>query len=475
MNTATWTQVMYIAFAIFFAYFLALMAFYIFLAIFGLLEEKKRAEELESENYPLIYFSNLALPVSIVVPAHNEEVWIRDALLSIVKLNYPKFELIIVDDGSTDRTFEILNELLDLKAVNCIFPQHYQSGTIRTIFSSIKYPNVTVIQKDAGNKKAGAVNAALNLAKNDFICVMDADTILERDALLKVMAHVSRNPQEIVGIGSGFGLANGFTIKDGLVLSRDSSFNPIVAYQNLEYIRSFIGNRLAWSKFNAMPNVAGGFGIWRSDVLYALGGYSAEFTCEDIELTFRAHEYFRKNREQNYEILMMPYYIGWTEGPSSATTLIQQRDRWQRVVIETVTKYIHMLCNPKYGSFAFLAYPYFLFYEVLGVFVEILSVAFVTIGWALNILDTNAFFAMLVLMLLSQWIVSLISIFTFAQNQRVFKLRYLIYLVFLSSVEMVGYRLLISLAKLRGTYNYLRGNRFYDQYKRAKRNEKQAD
>jgi cellulose synthase/poly-beta-1,6-N-acetylglucosamine synthase-like glycosyltransferase len=218
-----------------------------------------------------------------------------------------------------------------------------------------------------------------------------------------------------------------------------------------------------------MPNVAGGFGIWRSDILYELGGYSSDFSCEDIELTFRVHDYIANNRDKGYKILMVPYYIGWTEGPATIPSLISQRDRWQRVVIETVAKYKYMLCNPKYGSFAYLVLPYFLFYEVLGVFFEMASIFLVFFGWLANILDIKIFFLYLILMTLSQFIISLISIFTFIRGQKVFTLRYVLYLIVLGSIEFFGYRILISVAKLRGTYHFTRNVRVYDQYVRTKR------
>jgi cellulose synthase/poly-beta-1,6-N-acetylglucosamine synthase-like glycosyltransferase len=445
------------------------MFFYLFLALFGSREDEKREKESEKESYPLLYFSSLVIPVSIILPARNEEEWIKDSLMSLLNLNYPSFEIIVVDDGSTDRTFKILTDFLDLKSIDTIYTKHYKDGLVKQILKSSKYPHVTVIHKESGHKKAGAVNAGLNLAKHKYVCVIDADTILEPDSLMKVMAQVHKRPDKIIGIGSSFGLSNGIKIKDGRVVERSFSYNPIIAYQNLEYIRTFIGNRLGWSKFNAMPNIAGGFGVWRSDVLYELGGFSSDFTCEDIELTFRVHDYILKNKKKDQKILMMPYYIGWTEGPSNISSLIKQRDRWQRVVLETVWRYKYMMCNPKYGSFAFLVYPYFILYESLGIFFEIASLAFVTWGFMINMLNLRTFFGFLLLMGLTQFIISLLSVLTFVRGQRIFKMPYVAYLIFLSSVEFFWYRIILSVAKLSGTINYFRRVKTYDQYVREKR------
>ena len=463
------SKLIYTVFVISLGYFLVLTIYYMFLALIGSFEEARRSLQGEKEDYSRFYLSPLKMSVSIIIPTRNEEEWIIDSLKSALDLNYPKFEIIVVNDGSTDKTFDVLNNLLKLKPIDAMYIKHYKDGRVRGILKSELYPNVMVIDKDAGHKKAGSVNAGLNLAKNDYVCVVDADTVLERGALLRVMAQVEKEPDKIIGIGSYFGLVNGFKIKDGAIMERSFSYNPIVAYQNIEYIRSFIGTRLAWSKYNAMPNVAGGFGVWRKDVIYELGGYSTEFTCEDIELTFRAHDYVVKNREKGYKILMMPYCSGWTEGPSNILALILQRNRWQRVIDETIVKYRYMICNPKYGFFGFFTMPYFLLYEVLGVFVEVISLALVAAGWIMGFLQRDIFFAYFTFMLLSQAFASLLCILSFIERDRILKIKYIMYLVMLTFVEFFWYRWIISLAKLMGTYGFLRKKRTYDMYVRPKR------
>jgi cellulose synthase/poly-beta-1,6-N-acetylglucosamine synthase-like glycosyltransferase len=469
MSAALLATINYVMFLVFLGYFLILMAFYLLLIIIGFIEEAKRAWESRVENYPLIYFSSFNIPVSIIMPARNEEEWIRDSFMSLLNLNYPQYEIIVVDDGSTDRTLDIMKQIIDLKSIDMPYVKHYQDGVVREILKSQTHPHVTVISKSAGTKKAGAANAGLNIAKYDYVCVIDSDTVLEPDALLKTMAYVSRYSDEVIGIGSGFGLSNGLKIKDGRIIEHSASYNPIIAYQSLEYIRSFIGNRIGWSRYNAMPNVAGGFGIWRRDVLYEIGGYSPDFTCEDLEITFRVHDYIAKNREKNYRIVMLPYYIGWTEGPSDIGALISQRDRWQRVVDEAVADYKYMIFNPKYRGFAFLALPYYLLYEVWGVFFEITSIVLVVSGLIAGVLNLNTFLAFMSLMILSQALVSLLTLFAFIRGQKVYCLGYICYLVFLGALEFFFYRWIISLAKLLGTYHYLRRVRVYDQYARAKR------
>lgn len=463
------TGIIYTVFIASLSYFLILTIYYVFLALIGSLEELRKAFQGEDEDYSLVYFSTLKMPVSFILPAHNEEEWVADSLKSLINIDYPDFEIIIVNDGSTDRTLAILNDLLKLSPIDTIYTKHYKDGRVRGLLKSEKYPNITVVDKDGGNKKAGAVNAGLNVAKNNYICVIDADTILERDALIKVMAQIEKEPDKIIGVGSYFGLVNGFNIKDGAIMEHSFSYNPLVAYQNVEYIRSFIGNRLAWSRYGAMPNVAGGFGVWRKDILYGLGGYSSEFTCEDIELTFRAHDYIVKNKEKGYKIIMLPFNVGWTEGPSNISSLVLQRNRWQRVTNETVWKYKYMAFNPKFGLFGFLTMPYFILYEFLGVFIEVISVALVAVGWWMGVLNTNIFLAYFLFMLLSQVFVSLLSILTVVERRRLFKLNYTIYMVMLTCVEFLFYRWIISIAKILGTIDFFLRKKSFDMYSRGKR------
>jgi cellulose synthase/poly-beta-1,6-N-acetylglucosamine synthase-like glycosyltransferase len=451
------------------AYFLALTAYYVFLAFVASMEGARKEAEGAGEDYSLVYFSTFRLPVSFVIPAHNEQEWICDCLRSILNLNYPEIEVVVVNDGSTDKTLAVLDAMLKLEPVDMMYVRHYKGGPVRKIYKSRAHPNVTVVDKESGNKKAGAVNSGLNVAKNDFICVLDADTVLERDSLLKVMAQVEKDPDHIIGVGSYFGLVNGLKVREGTVTEYSFSYNPLIAYQNIEYIRSLIGNRMGWSRYNATPNVAGGFGIWRKDILYELGGFSKDYTCEDLEFTFRAQDHAARHPEKGYRIIMLPFYAGWTEGPSNIKSLVSQRNRWQRVVIETSLKYAYMTFNPWYGHFGFLVLPYYIFYEVLGVFAEIISVAFVAYGAFAGILDWGVFCAFFLLMVLSQSFISLLCLLTFLEGERLFKPRYIAYLVFLSVVEFFWYRWIISAAKISGTWDFLRNKRSFDRYARPKR------
>jgi cellulose synthase/poly-beta-1,6-N-acetylglucosamine synthase-like glycosyltransferase len=313
------------------------------------------------------------------------------------------------------------------------------------------------------------VNAGLNLARFKYVCVVDADTVLEPEALMKVMAQVEKDPDKIIGVGSYFGLANGLEIENGRVTAKSFLRPPLIAYQDLEYLRSFIGNRISWSRWNAMPNIAGGFGVWRRDILQAMGGFNCETSCEDIELTFRAHEYIAQHRAAGYRIVMLPYVAGWTEGPHLISSLIGQRNRWHRATVETVWKFRHMLFNPRYRAFGLVTMPYFFLYEVLGIFFELGSIAVTIAGFLTGIFDLKLLLGFLVFMTLFQAFTSLLPLVAFQREQKLFRPVEFTYLALLSLIEFAAYRWIIVAARVTGTLDFFRGKHTYDGVPREKR------
>lgn len=454
----------YYCFIFFLAYFTAVAIYYLSLTIIGFFEERQKAYEEETEGYDTITASSFTSPVSIIIPAHNEEKMILNCVESALNLKYPKFEIIIIDDGSDDKTLDLLKERLSLTSFDRTFSDRFHTGRIREFFKSEKYSYVNVLSKTGRFKKAGAVNIGITFAKYRYVCVIDADTVLEPDALLKVMVQIEKNPDKIIGAGSYFGLSNGLKIKAGRIIEKSFSYRPIIAYQNLEYIRSFIGNRMAWSKWNALPIISGGFGIWRRDIIIENGGYAPEFSSEDMEFSFRVREFIVKNKEKDYRMIMLPYYIGWTHGPDNTKALIQQRNRWQRTADEAIFFFKRMLFNPKYGTFGFVTFPYFFFYETLGIFFEIASIIFVIIGWLNNLLNIETFIIIVIAMILIQALISLTALLSFIRDQHSMKPLYIVYLVFLSFFEFFWYRPIIILARLQGTIGYFKKIKTHDQF-----------
>ncbi|MDD4202317.1 MAG: glycosyltransferase [Candidatus Omnitrophica bacterium] len=456
-----------VVFYIFLGYFLVQAIYSIILVLMGFVQVRRRRFEYVHENYDTFARSFFIVPVTIIVPAHNEEVWIKQSLLSLLNVKYPMFEVIIVNDGSTDTTMDVLDSILQLRRMNRVFTNRFDCGKINGIFASGKYDNVTVIDKESGYHKAGALDAGLIFAKYQYILVIDADTILEPDALFKVMPYIDKNPDENIGIGAYFGLVNGFKIEDGKILEKRHSYNPIIACQNLEYIRNFIGARLTWSRYNAIPCVSGGFGVWRRNMLLEMGGFSSAFSCEDIEITFRAHSYMNKEGKP-YRIMTVPFCVGWTEGPANISSLIIQRKRWHRVVIEVVTYYREMFFNKKYKVFGLVTMPYMVLYEMCGVLFELSSLVFVVIGYFLGVLSIKIFLAYFLLMIILNSLTGLVAIISYVILERSFSIPYILYLIVLSILDMIIYRPFLLIAKVKGSIEFFKGYRAGEQYKRPK-------
>jgi poly-beta-1,6-N-acetyl-D-glucosamine synthase len=456
---------LYTVFVTLLVYFLTMIAYYAFQVAISWAQSNNRRNEIKREDKLLLASSHFSIPVSIIMPARNEEKYIENSVLAVLKLDYPEFELIVSNDGSTDGTLDILYEILDLRPLDKVYEQNYTDGKIQEVLMSVKYPGVTVINKTSGNKKAGALNAALNFVRYKYVCVLDADTILEPDALIKVMMQVEKNPEEIAGVGSYFGLFNGFRIEKGEILKKSFTWNPLLAFQNLEYIRSFIGQRLTWSAFDAIPIISGGFALWRRDILQHLGGFDINYTCEDMEMTFRIKDHAVKTGKK-YRVISLPYNVAWTEGPSNIKSLILQRNRWQRVVNETVVSYSHMIFNPSFGMFGMFTMPYMAFYEAAGVIFEFFSIAVVLISWIAGILNFYTFLAYLLFMVMAHVLISLLVLFAFVRDHTVFSAPYVAYMVLLSFLDFFVYRWILFLGRMGGMIDFFRRKKTFDQYKR---------
>jgi glycosyltransferase involved in cell wall biosynthesis len=307
----------------------------------------------------------------------------------LLAFDYPEFEVIVVNDGSDDRTLERVREAFALEPY-AVFVRHvFGSQPVRGIYRSADHPNLVVLDKVNGGK-ADAWNAGLNVARYRYVCGVDADTVFDRKALLKVMRVAVQDPARIVGVTSQITTARepeqAMAAPPG---RRPIDLGPLVVYQHLDFLRAFVNNRLAWSRLGFMLCSPGGFQIWRRDVLEEVGGYSTAFTCEDIELTFRVHERFLRER-RDYRIHCLPDSIGVTEGPDSVAKLVAQRERWQRVINETVVHYRRMWFNPRYRTVGLIGTPFYLLTEVLSPAIELVALAALVASVALGVFELDA-------------------------------------------------------------------------------------
>lgn len=438
---------------------------YAALVAVSVVENAVRRHETASQDYEGLARSRFTIPVSVIVAAYNEESAIVSAVESLLKLEYPEFDVIVVNDGSTDETLERLRDEFALEPCQ-IFVRHvFATEEVRSIYRSTYQPNLLVVDKANGGK-ADALNAGLNVARFRYVCGVDADTVFERDALLKGMRRVVEDPARIVGLTSHLGIAE----DPGRTMAaprgrRPIDGRPLIAYQHLDYLRAFFNNRLAWSRLGFMLCSVGAFQIWRRDVLEEVGGYAAGFTCEDIELTFRVHEQFlREGRD--YEIQCLPDTVGTTEGPGSVRKLVSQRERWQRVIDETVWHYRRMWFNPRYGSVGLVGVPFYLFTEVLAPAVELLAIVLFPAAIVLGVFDPLVFGVMTAAIMFMNAALTASAIYLEDVQSRTYRLRDLGRLLILAPLDLVLYRPIIVWARLKGSWRYLRGDKAWHKFER---------
>lgn len=376
------TQIIY---AVLLSYFVTLNLSTLGFVWVSIGENRMRRRQADYTDLARLERSQATVAVSVIVAAYNEEAVVCETVLSILGSSHPQFEVLIVNDGSTDGTLEVLRKAFDLEIRDVFYPHAIATKPVRQVLRSRSHPNVWVIDKDNGGK-ADSCNAAVNMATHPYVLQTDADCIFEPDTLVKVVRAINFDPRRTVAIGGQLRPANGLTISAGQITGSRLPSALVARFQVVEYMSAFLTHRLAWSRLNSVIVIAGGFGVWRRDVVLDLGGYATDVTHEDIEITINAHRHFRANHVP-YRIVMVPDATVWTQAPVTWRDICSQRKRWQRIVLETLWKYRSMQFNPRYGSIGMLTMPYLLVYEALGPFIEAFAYLFVIVMACLGLLD----------------------------------------------------------------------------------------
>jgi cellulose synthase/poly-beta-1,6-N-acetylglucosamine synthase-like glycosyltransferase len=352
--------------------------------------------------------------------------------------------------------------------VQLFYRKTFDSEPVRAIYRSATHPNLLVVDKANGGK-ADSLNCGLNFARYRYVCGVDGDTILARPSLLNGMRLALSDPQRIVGVTGHIaisGTPEQALARDGVPARLDR--RPLLAFQHIDYLRSFFNNRLGWTRLNTMLCAVGAFQIWRSDVIEELGGFSTDFTCEDIELTFRVHERYRREGRP-YEIVSLADTVGVTEGPDRVRKLVAQRERWQRVILETVVHYRRMLFGRRYGVVGFVGVPFFVLSEVLAPVFELLALAAIVAGVALQALAFERTVLMLAALALTNGLMVSASVLLEDRTSRAYPLRDLVRLIALGPLDLFLYRPFIFWARAKGTWRFLRGDQGWHKFERNAR------
>jgi poly-beta-1,6-N-acetyl-D-glucosamine synthase len=451
--------------AVCFSYLALTYLSYALLIVTSVAERRLRTSTRRLGDDDLVRESTLTIPVTIVAPLYNEAPIAAASVASFVAVDYPEYDVVVVNDGSTDATLERLIEAFALQPVQHFYRKLFTSKPIRTIYRSATHPNLLVIDKENGGK-ADSLNCGLNFARYRYVCGVDGDTILARRSLLDGMRLVLTDPGRVIGV-TGHIAINGkpeaSLNADGVPSRLDR--RPLLAFQHLDYLRSFFNNRLGWTRLNMMLCAVGAFQIWRRDVLEEVNGFSTEFTCEDIELTFRVHEKFLRE-QRDYEIHCLPDNVGTTEGPDTVRKLVSQRERWQRVINETVWHYRGMWFRKRYGSVGLIGAPFYLFTEVLAPAFELLAIATFAVAVALGVFDPAVFVLMLVAIAFLTGALTACAILLDDLQSRTYRTRDLVRMLLLAPLDLVLYRPVIVWARLKGTWRFLRHDKAWHKFER---------
>jgi cellulose synthase/poly-beta-1,6-N-acetylglucosamine synthase-like glycosyltransferase len=447
-------------------YFLALNTIYLVLFLVSLREVFRFVRRTFFSDYGQIMQSEMTWPISILVPAHNEEKTIVETVRSLQMINYGEFEIIVINDGSTDGTLQRLREAYDLGRVDKVYRRSIDTEPIRAIYGSLEHRHLLVIDKEKGGK-SDALNAGINLSRYPLFCSVDADSIIEDNALLRVVKPFMEYPDETVAAGGIVRIANGCEVKEGRVVRIALPEQILPIFQVVEYLRAFLTGRVGWSVVRSLLLISGAFGIYKKKEVVAVGGYAHDTDTEDLELVVRLHESMRMSGRK-YRVVFVPDPVCWTEVPSTWKILFRQRNRWHRGMLQSLWRHKRMFLNPRYGGLGLMAYPYFVIFETFGPFIEVLGYLAVVLSWALGLLNTTFFLLFLAVAILYGIFLSIAAILLEEISFR----RYpswedLFKLLLFGILENFFYRQALALFKVKAFWDFLRRKRQWGRMDRA--------
>jgi cellulose synthase/poly-beta-1,6-N-acetylglucosamine synthase-like glycosyltransferase len=435
----------------FLLYFIAINCGYLLLNLIALATMKRYLDEHALDKLPRPY-SELEPPISLLVPAYNEEVTIAASLRSILQLEYPEFEVVVINDGSRDATLAVLIE--EFRMVP--FPQAYRRllgcKPVRGIYRSTTFPNLTLIDKENGGKADG-LNAGINAARFPLFCAVDADSILQRDSLWRVVEPFLEDPTMIAS-GGTVRIANGCRVESGFLTEVGLPKTLLPMFQIIEYLRAFLFGRLGWTAFNAVLVISGAFGVFRRESVIEAGGYRSDCMGEDMELVVRLHRLHRAARKP-YRISFVPDPICWTEAPESLKVLKSQRIRWQRGLSESLAMNRRLLFHRHGGAPGWLAMPFMLLFEWLSPLIELTGYAFMIAGFALGMVQLQILALFFLVALGFGMLLSISALLLEELSFHIYdKPRQLFALLAIVVLENFGYRQLITVYRLIGLWRW---------------------
>ena len=408
------------------------------------------------------------VPVSILVPAYNEEKTIIKSIESLLYLDYKLYEIIIINDGSTDNTLKILIDKFNLNKVDYPINKKLKTQKINSVYENNNQIKIIVIDKENGGK-ADSLNAGINVARYPYFATLDADSLLQKDSLEMLVRPVLED-NRVIACGGFVKLANSVKLDKGNIVKYSMDNNVLVNMQILEYNRAFLASRIMLDKFNGNLIISGAFGLFKKDIAIAIGGYETKTVGEDFEIVVKMHRFCLKNKI-DYLIKYVPEAICWTQAPNNLKDLIKQRRRWYIGLFQTMVKHKEIAFNIKYKWLSLISYNYFLFFELLAPFIEVFGLIATIIAIAFNLIN---FKFMILFFFIYALFGVIISLTTFLAQIHVLNLR-ISFLDFIKSMficffEVTILRFILMIVRLTSFIGYKNKKLNWDKLAREELN-----
>lgn len=347
----------------------ALLTLFSYLAILSNIRRNTIRENL------LLIQSPLTPGISIITGAFNEEMTIISNVRSLLTMNYPAFEVIIVNDGSKDKTLEKLIEEFTLIEVDFAYHYFIQCQPVERIYKSgnSAFSNLLVIDKINGGSKADAINAGINASSYPYFLNTDVDCILDKDTLVQMIQPFMDDEKRVIATGATLRMANSCIIDSSVLVKARVPRAILPLFQEIEYIRSFVLGKMGWNLVNSIPNVSGGLGMFDKEIVIKVGGYDPNSFGEDMDMLMRISKYMCETK-QEYAVRSIPQSLCWTEGPQSLKVFKRQRVRWGRGLYQIFSTYYKLIFNPKYKKLGMIVLPYNFIFELCAPLIELLGI-----------------------------------------------------------------------------------------------------
>jgi cellulose synthase/poly-beta-1,6-N-acetylglucosamine synthase-like glycosyltransferase len=452
---------------IFFFYYLLSNLIYLGLLIIAITRNVRHHHRLGSFRFELIKTSPFTPPITLIVPAHNEERSIVSSVGALLSLDYPSLEVIVVSDGSSDATMERMQKAYGLEAARILYIADIPTAPVLGIYRSPVEPRLFVLDKQGAGCKADAINAGINAATSPYVCVVDADSILEKESLMRIMMGVLADPGSVVAVGGIVRVLNGSRVVNNQIEQIHLPKSPIEVMQVVEYLRAFLVGREAWATFNMLPIISGAFGIFQTDLTKKVGGFRTHAVGEDLDLVIRMHRRMQEEKRP-YHINFIPDPTCWTEVPTDLKSLARQRARWHKGLIDALWPNRDMLFRARYGRVGWLVLPYMWLFEFLAPFIELTGYFTIILAMVFGVLSKTFFLEFLLFGYAFATLISIGSVLLEEMTVRRYAdWREVMHLLIFCLFEHFPYRQMTMFWRIQGVWQYMRGDLQWGAMKRV--------